>query len=326
MLNEKRAKQIRYFSISIILYMCAAFIWWTVLLRQSVEQYYDLKLEMVQYLNLDEPGKDQAVIEIQKKLDKRKKMIFGEALFLCLTLSIGFGLVYASYRRALEASRNQTNFLLSITHEFKTPIASVSLILETILKRKLNKEQQQRLGNDAMRETKRLNSLVNNLLLSARLDSKYSPYQESLNLCEICETIVDEYQYKHPKSSISIHCNKDLPTVFADKEGMTAVIYNLLGNALKYCEGNPVINISISQVNNKLELRVSDNGIGIADTEKKKVFKRFYRSGNESTRKTKGTGLGLFIVKEIIEAHKGKIRLENNSPSGSVFIISLPIQ
>ena len=99
-----------------------------------------------------------------------------------------------------------------------------------------------------------------------------------------------------------------------------------MGNALKYCEANPVINISIFQIKNKLELKISDNGIGISDAEKKKVFKRFYRSGSESTRKTKGTGLGLFSVKEILEAHKGKIRLENNSPSGSVFIISLPIE
>lgn len=324
MLTPKRAKRIRYFSIAVTAYMCAAFIWWTVLLSRSIDAYYDLKKDVVELQLQNEVEKQQEISALDKKLAKRKRMIYGEALFLCVSLSIGFGLVYASYRRALRASKNQTNFLLSITHELKTPIASISLVLETMLKRKLNEEQRERLGNDAMRETKRLNTLVNNLLLSARLDSKYEPYKENLDLCNLCEKIVEEYQYKHPNASFSIYCSKNLPSVYADREGLIAIVHNLLGNAIKYCDKTPEIRIDVSAAENSLEMRVADNGVGIADSEKKKVLKRFYRSDNEATRKAKGTGLGLFIVQRVLKAHKGKIRLEDNDPNGTIFVITLP--
>lgn len=326
MQNNKKSRRLRLFSIAIILYVLAAFTWWAFLLVKRAVEQHDLQVALVESKNPDPETRAKELALITHALAKQKRMIYGEALFFGLSLSIFLWLIYLSYRRALAASRNQTNFLLSITHELKTPIASISLILETLIKRKINEDQKQKLGTDAMRETRRLDSLVNNLLLSARLDSKYKPFPEWLDLCGICEKIVAEYRDKYPEAELAISCGKDLPMVYADKEGMIAIVHNLLGNAIKYSENTARVEINITSTDQNIELRVADHGIGIPEAEKKKVFERFYRSGNEATRKTKGTGLGLFIIREIVRTHSGKIRLENNVPSGTVFIITLPIE
>lgn len=323
--TSKRTRRLRVFSVAIIIYMCAAFTWWAVLLRKRTIENHELKTELLEKQELPPAQKEEQLKSLDKKLTKQNGMILGEAIFFGLSLSIAFWFVYRSYRQALRVSKNQTNFLLAITHEFKTPIASISLILETIVKRKLKEEQKIKLGSDAMREARRLNSLVNNLLLSAQLDAKYKPFPEFLDLCDICQNIIEEYRDKNPEAHFEVACGIDLPKAFADKEGITAIINNLVSNAIKYNENVPEISISIEAKNQQIMIDVADNGIGISDEEKKQVFDRFYRSGNEATRRTKGTGLGLFITKEIVKAHKGKIRIENNSPTGTVFKITLPI-
>ncbi|MCB0652940.1 MAG: HAMP domain-containing histidine kinase [Saprospiraceae bacterium] len=326
MRTNRKTRRIRLFSIAIIIYMLAAFTWWALLLRKKTIKYHNLQIELVESKPLDPEEKRLQLEKIEHELSLQNRMILGEAIFFGLSLSIGLWFVYRSYRQAIQVSKNQTNFLLAITHELKTPIASISLILETLIKRKINEDQKQKMGSDAMRETRRLDSLVNNLLLSARLDSKYKPFPEWLDLCGICEKIVAEYRGKYPEAEFAISCGKDLPMVYADKEGMIAIIHNLLGNAIKYSENTPRVEINITSTDQNIELKVADHGIGIPEAEKKKVFERFYRSGNEAIRKTKGTGLGLFIIREIVRAHRGKIRLENNVPSGTVFIITLPIE
>ncbi len=323
---SKRTKRLRFFSIGLIIYMCAAFTWWAVLLRKRTIEIHILKVEVLQKQGLSPAEEARQMQNLEEKLTNQNNMILGEAIFFGLSLSISFWFVYRSYRQALQVSKNQTNFLLAITHELKTPIASISLILETILKRKLKEEQKLKLGNDAMRETRRLDSLVNNLLLSAQLDSNYKPFPEYLDLCNICQTIIEEYRDKHPKAVFEVSCGRNLPKIYADKQGISAIVHNLVGNAIKYNENIPEIKIHISATAKEINLSVADNGTGISDAEKKQVFERFYRSGNEATRKTKGTGLGLFITKEIVKAHKGRIRIENNSPSGVVFIVTLPIE
>jgi len=322
----KRTKRLRFFSIALIIYMCAAFTWWAVLLRKRTIEIHNLKVELLLKQDLTAAEEAREMENLNEKLSKQNAMILGEAIFFGLSLSISFWFVYRSYRQALQVSKNQTNFLLAITHEFKTPIASISLILQTLLKRKLKEEQKLKLSSDALRETRRLDSLVNNLLLSAQLDSKYKPFPEYLDLCNICQTIIEEYRDKHPEAIFEVSCARELPKAFADKQGITAIIHNLVGNAIKYNENTPKVSIHITSTDKEISLSIADNGIGIPDAEKKQVFDRFYRSGNEATRKTKGTGLGLFITKEIVKAHRGRISIENNSPSGAVFIVTLPIE
>lgn len=112
--------------------------------------------------------------------------------------------------------------------------------------------------------------------------------------------------------------------VLGDRMGLTSVVTNLIENAIKYSNDATNIRVSVSEEDNHVVFKIADQGYGIPDAEKKKVFQKFYRVGQEETRKTKGTGLGLYIVDRILELHKGKVSVKDNQPSGSIFEVVLP--
>ena len=235
----------------------------------------------------------------------------------------GIWIVQRSFQRQIEFVRQRRNFLLAITHELKSPIASIRLVLQTFQKRQLEPAQQAKVLHSGMVETDRLNDLVNNLLLSSRLDTAYEPHLEEVDFADLIQGIIEKFQLKFPKLDIQYDKN-ELPLYQGDKQGLTSVFTNLIENAIKYGKNNPVIRISQYISEGKCVFEVADNGIGIAPQEKRKVFEKFYRAGNEETRRTKGTGLGLYIVAEIVKVHNGQISILDNTPSGTIFKICLP--
>ena len=263
--------------------------------------------------------------ELYKEYKRQEWMIFGEATVFVITLIIGIWLINRGYNREMLAAIQRRNFLLSITHELKSPIASIKLVLETFIKRKLKPEMTRKLTEGALEETERLNNLVNDLLLSAKLEVSYQPNFEPLNLSYLVGELVERLTAKYPNVRFDFEKKGDIPTIEADKLGMTSVALNLLENAVKYSNGDPRIEVELGLKNNKINFEVADNGIGISDKEKKRIFEKFYRVGNEDTRTTKGTGLGLFIVQQIVEAHEGTISVSDNQPNGTRFQIELPI-
>jgi two-component system, OmpR family, phosphate regulon sensor histidine kinase PhoR len=188
----------------------------------------------------------------------------------------------------------------------------------------LDEKQTQMLVLSATNETERLNELVNNLLLSAKLESTYEPFFENINLQSVISEIIAKLKLRFPKASFLLE-NEELPNVTGDKQGIISVFNNLLENAAKYSNAKPVIYIQNSMDNNHYVFEIKDNGIGIPQNEKQRIFEKFYRVGNEDTRETKGTGLGLYIVNQIIKAHRGSIQVNDNQPNGTIFKISLPI-
>ena len=220
------------------------------------------------------------------------------------------------------------NFLLSITHELKSPIASIQLVLQTFLKRQLEKTQSDKLTQSALKEADRLNQLVSNLLLSAKLDTAYEPIFEQLEIEELATDLIQKMKIKYPTAHFELHLKNEIPAIQADNFGLTSVMINLLENAVKYSPdpAKAIVTLELEKRNNTLQINVIDEGIGIAEKERKKIFEKFYRIGNEDTRHTKGTGLGLFIVQQIVKAHQGKIDLKSNPKGkGSVFMIEIPI-
>jgi signal transduction histidine kinase len=131
---------------------------------------------------------------------------------------------------------------------------------------------------------------------------------------------------KYPKADFQFEKKDDIPIIQAEKLGMTSVTLNLLENAVKYSSESPKITVDLRHQDHKILLDIADNGIGISDKDKKRIFEKFYRVGNEDTRTTKGTGLGLFIVQQIVKAHEGKISVEDNEPKGTKFKIELPVK
>ena len=148
---------------------------------------------------------------------------------------------------------------------------------------------------------------------------------EPIQLDELTIDLVDSLVEKFPKVIFTKSIQPEVSTIEGDRMGMVSVITNLIENAVKYnFTEEPKIDISLKEENKKIILKIGDNGIGISDKEKKKIFERFYRVGNEDTRTTKGTGLGLYIVSQIVKAHQGKITVGDNQPKGTIFKIIFP--
>ncbi|MFT6358422.1 MAG: signal transduction histidine kinase [Saprospiraceae bacterium] len=311
--------------------MLVAFSWWSVLLFTKNRDAFYAKRDLMHIgmiaehlVHSDEEFLQTAEYEqLAARYERQEWMIFGEAAVFVVSLIIGVYLINRGYHKEMKASEQRRNFLLSITHELKSPIASIKLVLETFLKRDLNKKQSTKFTKNALKDTERLNNLVNDLLLSAKLETAYQPYFEPLDLVELIEDLIAKLSTKHLKSKFFFEKNDAIPTIQADKMGLTSVALNLLENAVKYGDTNPEITTTLSLKNNEIIWKVADNGIGISDKEKGNVFEKFYRVGSEETRTTKGTGLGLYIVKEIIGAHGGTIKVVDNQPKGTEFVIRL---
>ncbi len=307
--------------------MLAAFVWWAILLMKKSEEIYQTKLALAKLEQIQEQknsfGTKQNLIEVER--ERQRMMIWGEGAVFTITLLIGIWLINRAHHREIEASNQQKNFLLSITHELKSPIASIRLALDTFLKRDLENYQVKKLSKGALNETVRLNELVNDLLLSAKMENKYDLEIENLNLSALIEQQVISFSKMHPNVEITKNISDSTMKIQADRQGLVLIISNLLENGVKYNYSNDKkLNINLLEKNNKIFLEISDNGNGILEKYKNKIFEKFYRAGNEETRKTKGTGLGLYIVKEFVKFHQGTIEVKSNQPKGSIFKITLP--
>lgn len=267
--------------------------------------------------------RQQVIDEVNDKLDRRIKMYVSEGAVFVLLLLWGLVWIYRSFAQRIELNRQQQNFLLSVTHELKTPLASVKLYLQTLQKRQLDKEQTEKMLHNAVSETDRLNDLVENVLVAAQIDGKsYRFSKEQINLSQLVEEISKKLgQAFSSKAVLKAVIEPDV-MLDADKFTLGLAISNLIENAFKYArpEGAEV-RVTLHTEMGKAVLHVEDNGLGIAPEEQGKVFNKFYRVGNESTRKTKGTGLGLFIVKQVLDWHQAHIQLKSNLGEGTTISV-----
>ena len=328
-------RNLRILTYFVMAYMTLAFVWWSVLLWTKNQDAYRAKIEL-QQIGMAAEGLIKTPMdfyaspryqELKASYKRQERMILGETIFLSLSLLAGLYVIYLGYRREVKASKQQRNFLLSITHELKSPIAGIRLALETIAKRagQLPVDKQQDLSQRGIRETDRLNKLVEDLLLSARLESAYQFHQEPLDLGELTQKIVERMQVQRPQAVLDYKTEELLPKINGDRQAMNSVILNLVENALKYSVDQPKVEVALATIDSKVRLTVKDEGIGIAPADRKKVFEKFYRVGNEDTRTTKGTGLGLFIVKELVRAQGGTVKVGDNQPQGTIFTIDFPV-
>ena len=263
------------------------------------------------------------VITEEADLARKTIMIIGEGAVFLMILCVGFFLTYRSLRKEVQVSTQQKNFLLAITHELKTPIASLKLYIQTLIKRELEEDKRQDILKRCVKDADRLNGLVENILLATKIDDDGFPLmKEDLNLSEMMETISLEL-LENSGRNVSVEFFIQPDVIFnGDKDAFTSIITNLVSNALKYTPEKSTICVTIVQKEGETALSISDEGIGIAREETDKIFEKFFRSGNEETRKQKGTGLGLYIVKKMVNQHEGLIQVKKNKPKGSIFVAS----
>ena len=324
--------QLRIISYLVIFYMLLAFSWWTVLLHTKNRDAFLAKNELLklsliaknEIKNEEEFLKNSFHIELRDAYKRQEWMILGEASVFVLSLLIGIVFINRGYHKEILAAKQSSNFLLSITHELKSPIASIRLGFETLQRKKLSEEQSHVLLKNGINDTDRLNNLVSDLLLSARLESTYQLNTELFSLEILIEECVQLLKQKFPNAILNVNLIQEMPEILADYSAIRSIIINLLENAVKYSDMVPEINIGLTSNNERCSIEISDNGIGIDQSERKKIFEKFYRVGNEDQRKTKGTGLGLYIVDQIVRAHNGSITVSSNQPKGTIFNVFLP--
>lgn len=300
----------------LLFYMIAALVWWFIALQNQNSLMANMRLVE---LKKDEPAYLQKVEIIEDSRQRKTTQYIGEgSTFLALIL-LGAVFVFRAVRKQIKLSQQQQNFMMAVTHELKTPIAITRLNLETLQKRQLQEETQQKLISNTLQETERLNSLCNNILLAAQLEAGLNASsKQEINFTELVEDCVGDFVNRYSKRKI----NSDISEcVYINGEEilLQMLVNNLLENALKYSPKEAPILIVLKEINDKINLQIIDEGIGIVEADKKKVFDKFYRAGDENVRTAKGTGLGLYLCKKIMQGHRGYISITDNKPQGSIF-------
>jgi signal transduction histidine kinase len=259
------------------------------------------------------------------EVSKRVIMIIGEGLVFFSILLFGLWKIRSSIKKDLQLSERQNNFLLSVTHELKTPLAANKLYLQTIQKRNLDEEKRKNLMEKAIQENERLESMIENILNASRLENNaLKPHKEKIDVTSLFEQVAERFQKRNQQELIALNLEKDI-IANLDVFFVETIVNNLLDNALKYGGSCGNIELYLFKKAERLVFGVKDQGPGIEKEEIKKMFEKFYRSGNEDTRQQKGSGLGLFIVAELARMHHGKVSYKENTPRGANFEILLEL-
>jgi signal transduction histidine kinase len=307
----------------LLTYIIAALVWWFFSLYTQNEMMYALRRQELQINKQRSPAGFQE--ELSKIDEQRKRNItkyIGEGATFLILLLIGAVYVYRSVRRQFRTQQQQQNFVMAITHELKTPISVSRLNLETLQRYKLDDEKKEKLLNMTMQETLRLDNLINNILISSQLDGhSYRISKEELNFSDLVNDVAHQFTMRYHDRKLIQNIRADID-INGDPLLLKLLVSNLLENANKYSPKDKPITIELKEGPEAIYLSVKDEGCGIRNEEKKNVFKKFYRIGNEQTRTAKGTGLGLYLCKKIAEDHGGNITVEDNQPRGSNFTVS----
>ncbi|HVW60249.1 MAG TPA: ATP-binding protein, partial [Puia sp.] len=273
-------------------------------------------------LKKDDPAYESRLNAIYTEAELKTAQHIGEGSTFLLLILVGALFVYREVRRQIKLQLQQQNFMMAVTHELKTPIAVTKLNLETLLKHRLDEQRQQKIIQAALQETDRLDKLANNILVASQLEGGgYIRTKELLDFSPLVQRIVQELRHRYTARKWADDIESGCPLV-GDPLLLQMLVSNLAENAIKYTPKESVITILLRKEKGHVILQVKDEGPGIPDEEKKKIFNKFYRTGQEKTRSTQGTGLGLYLCRKIALDHKATIKVTDNSPVGSIFTVT----
>ncbi len=331
-MRKKTASRYWVFIIVVFVYIIASFVWWAYLLhRNNYENFHEvINREQTAFMQqggtVSEFRLSKTYLGLENEFRRTEMMLYGEGLVFISLISLGFWRIRKTFREEIALTRQQNNFLLSITHELKSPLASLKLSMQTIRKRQLDEDRVRNMAAMSLDDIERLELLVENILLASKLESQnFRLNRELIDLSTITRGILDNFTMKYKaQRTFTDKIDKDV-YIYADRFSFSTVVYNLIENAIKYSSQGSEISVALTGDEQYAYLQVADNGIGIPAQEKERIFDRFYRIGTEETRKTKGTGLGLFIVKQVVLMHNGMLEVKDVEPHGSRFEIRLPV-
>ncbi len=251
-------------------------------------------------------------------------------ILLAGILVFGLTLTIRAVTHELELARMKSDFVSTISHEFKSPLTSIRQLAEMLQADRVPSEERRHRYYDVLvQQSQRLSLLVDNILDFARMEEGRKTFDfEMVDISALLKEIISTFQQRVRHEGFTIHTEIDesLPQISVDRSAIAQTITNLMDNAVKYSDKAREIYVRAFVENRHLVIAVEDSGVGIKQEDMEKVFERFYRGGDELTRAVKGSGLGLTLVKQIVEAHHGTVHVESEPGSGSTFSIRLPLE
>ena len=305
----------------LLIYIVAALVWWFISLEKQNKAIADLRYsELSAKKDSLSPGQfSEQLATIDNDTRKNTTKYIAEGITFLIVTLVGAAFVYRSVRRQFLLQQQQQNFMMAVTHELKTPISVAKLNLETLQKYHLDEDKQKKIIRMTLQETSRLNDLINNILVSSQLEGGgYVFSKEELDFSTLLMDCIREAKNRYPERMFMEEVEGEIELA-GDPLLLQIMINNLLENAVKYSPKEKPVTCLLKKINGSVLLNIIDEGCGIADAEKKKVFEKFYRTGSEATRKTQGTGLGLYLCRKIAEDHNADITVTDNIPAGSNF-------
>lgn len=248
---------------------------------------------------------------------------------LSLFLAGGILLTYLSVAKEMALAKLKSDFVSNVSHELRTPLSLIRLYAETLEMGRIKGEEKYREYYRIIRkESERLSALINNILDFSRIEAGKKEYDfRETNLAELVRNTLEAYRYQIEEQGFAFEQNisQDVPPLRVDREAIARSLLNLVNNALKYSQGEKFLVVKLYRDNGAVKLEVIDRGIGISRNEQPKIFEKFYRVGDPLVHNTKGSGLGLSLVRHIVQAHGGQVWVESTPGHGSKFTIALPL-
>jgi signal transduction histidine kinase len=267
------------------------------------------------------------IADISRHITRLAFMVLG-----ALSLLIGAGMIFA-YRNVsseLALAKLKSDFVSNVSHELRTPLALIRLYAETLeLGRISSADKHQEYYEIIRKESERLTSLINNILDFSRIEAGKKEYSfRETDVADLVRSTLESYRFEIEQNGFQFEQKIDdnLPPLRVDREAIARSLLNLVSNAVKYSSGRKYLGVHLYRRNENVNLEVVDHGIGIPAKEQLKIFEKFYRVGDPLVHNTKGSGLGLSLVRHIVQAHGGQVAVESTPGHGSKFIIILPVK
>ncbi|MEM6523303.1 MAG: HAMP domain-containing sensor histidine kinase [Bacteroidota bacterium] len=289
----------------------------------AIAQTKELWLLPDHYLGITTQGDS-----IQDIVDERTYTNLALIIALDVILILGAFLVFINVKKEMRLAQNKSDFVSNVSHEIRTPLALISMFAETLeLNRVKSEGKKHEYYSIINKEANRLTGIVNRILTFSRMEANQKALNiEALNVKEAINDILNTYEYHLTSKgfSYSFQPNSDL-TVMADSQAFVEVVVNLIDNAIKYSNSEKHIDITSGADDGFGFVSIKDKGVGISKQDQKHIFDKFYRVSSGDLAKSRGTGLGLSLVKEIVEGHDGKVEVKSEPGKGSEFLLYFPL-
>lgn len=264
----------------------------------------------------------------QSEVNRRFNVNLTLIVLINLLLVLGVAFAFRNIRRAVHLAQAKSDFVSNVSHEIRTPLSLISMFAETLLMDRVPTETKRNQYYEIIsQESKRLIGMVNNILSFSRMEAGKTQFRpEWVDLPALSQEVLANYQYHLEEQGFEVLLTHEggLPKAFVDKEALAEALTNLIDNAIKYSRDTKKIRVSIGEKDQGVFVAVEDWGVGMPAEFQGRIFEKFFRIRDESLGAVQGTGIGLSVVKYIVEAHQGKIDLHSSPGEGSKFILWFP--